>query len=507
MSRLIPLRCVAALLVLSFPFDAALAQQDSQPARSAEPRSDPATSSLKVSLRLEDESPFWGAAAVHVVSSEGQEFVGAPAAAEGELLFSGLPPGTYSVEATAPGFLTVRIVTRIEARRQLRTLFIAMKPKSLPGEISPASLTSPLPARPGILGTSPWLPSGLDQALPDVDPNVACPAQLLLNGVGQRMAQFTKNLEKFTATEQVEHFSIDSAGARRSSAVRNFEYVVTISQTPAGMFVLDEYRDGGDDPAQFPAGIASRGLPALALVFHPLLAGDFEFACEGLGEWKGHAAWQLRFSQRPDKPNHIRVYRIGAQIYRIPIKGRVWVDPGSLQVLHLDSELVNPVGEIALKIERTSIDYGRVQFRSQKQGIWLPQTAELWVERGGRRYYRRHTFSNFKIFSVDTSQNIQTPEQYYRFTNTTDDDLVGVLTVKPLTGAAVDPVSISFTIPARRTVFKPVGTGKDVNIPVGLIDSAVFFHSGSAESIDADANLSRQSSLDVIPESLIPVNP
>jgi hypothetical protein len=507
MFRVILLRSVAAFLVLFFPFDAALAQQDSQPLIPAESRSEPATSSLKVCLRLEDESPFWGAAGVRVVSGDGHEIVGTPAVSEGELLFSGMQPGTYGVEATAPGFLTVRIVTKIETSHPLRTLFIAMKPKPPPGKITPASLASPPTTRDDILVKSPWLSATLAEAISDVDPNVVCPAEQVLNGVGQRMTQFTKNLEKFTATERVEHFRIDSIGARRSSDVRNFAYVVTISKNPAGMFVLDEYRDGGTDPAQFPAGIATRGLPALALIFHPLLSGDFKFQCEGLGGWKGQPAWQIHFSQRPDKPSRIRVYKIAAQIYRIPIKGRVWVDPGSLQVLHLDSELVNPIGEIALKIERASIDYGLVQFRSQAQGVWLPQTAELWVERAGRRYCRLHSFSNFKLFSVDTSQSIQTPEQSYRFTNTTDSDLVGVLTVTPVTGANVDPVSINFTIPARRTIFKFVGPGKDVSIPAALIESAVFSHSGMPASINADANLSKQSSLDVIPQSSFPANP
>jgi hypothetical protein len=503
----IPLRSIAALLVVFFPFGAAFARQDSQPAIPAESRSDYATSSLKVCLRLEDESPFWGSAGVRVVSSEDHEVVGAATASEGELLFSGMQPGTYSVEATAPGFLTVRIITKIESGHQLRTLFIAMKPAPSPGKITPASLASPPTIHDDILVKSPWLPSALDEAIPDVDPIIACPAQQVLNGVGQRMAQFAKNLEKFTATERLEHFTIDSIGARRSSVVRTFAYVVTISKNPAGMLVLDEYRDGGADAAQFPAGIATIGLPAMAFIFHPLLAGDFKFQCEGLGEWKGRPAWQIHFSQRPDKLSRIRVYVIAARIYPIPIKGRAWIDPGSLQVLHLDSELVNPIKEIALKNERSSIDYGLVQFLSQKQGIWLPQNADLWVEREGRRYYRRHTFSNFKLFSVDTSQTIQSPEQSYRFTNTTDGDLVGVLTVTPVSGAKLDPVSISFTIPARKTIFKRVGTGRDVNIPVALIESAVFSHSGMAESINADANLSKQSSLDVLPESSIPVDP
>jgi len=277
--------------------------------------------------------------------------------------------------------------------------------------------------------------------------------------------------------------------------------VVIISQTPQGMFALDEFRNGSVDPEQFPAHIATDGLPAMVSIFHPLLASDFRFQCEGLGQWKGKPAWQVHFSQRPDKPSRIRAYIVSARHYRVPLKGRVWIDPGTFQVLQLDSELVNPIKEIELSNERSSIEYGLVQFHSQKQEIWLAQTANLWVERKGHRYYRRHTFSNFKVFSVDTTQTAQKAKESYTFTNTSDHDLMGVLTVKPAAGTELDPVTISFTIPAGGSILKFVGPGKDVNVPVGEIASAVFVHNGKPESIKVDAHLLKESSLDVVPDT------
>jgi hypothetical protein len=148
-----------------------------------------------------------------------------------------------------------------------------------------------------------------------------------------------------------------------------------------------------------------------------------------------------------------------------------------------------------------------VEFRTQKQEIWLPQTADLWVERGGHRFYRRHSFTDFKVFSVDTAQAEQKTKESYTFTNTSDRDLLGVLTVKPAAGTELDPVSISFTIPARGRVLKSVGPGKDVNVPVGKIASATFVHNGKPEAIKVDAYLVKESSLDVVPETPNPSTP
>jgi hypothetical protein len=486
----------------------ARSQQSSAPASSAQTLSTPETASLRVCLRLGDESPFRGFSDVRVMTSEGHEIQNVASASDGELFYTGVPLGSYVVEAVAPGFLSVRIATTLESANQQRTLFLVLLPKELTATIAPASLElAQKTTAPPAMATDSWLPASVDDAIPVADPNTECPLQHILKGVGQRMTQFVSNMEKFTATEGVEHFNVDSKGVRRLVDKRSFAYVVAISQNPRELFVLDEFRNGTADPSQFPARIATNGLPALALIFHPLLAGDFKFECEGLGQWNGKSAWQVHFLQRPDRPSRIRAYIISGRMYQIPLKGRVWIDPGTFQIVHLDSELVAPNKKIQLTDERCSIDYALVEFRSQKQEIWLPQTAKLWVERNGHRFYRQHTFTDFKVFSVDTTQSEQKTKESYTFTNISDRNLFGVLTVKPAAGTQLDPVTIHFNIPAGGSILKSVGPGKDVNVPVGEIASATFIHNGKSESIKVDAHLLKESSLDVVPDTPDPYNP
>ena len=173
--------------------------------------------------------------------------------------------------------------------------------KSVPAAMAEAHLRSPPASTRGAAVVS-WIPPSLDADVPSVDPTVACPLPDILKMTGQRMTEFVANLEKFSATEQIEHFKINAAGLRGSPDVRSFDYVVLVSRNHWGLFQLDEYRNGSVDPAQFPAGIATVGLPAMALIFHPILASDFDFKCEGLGQSGGRAAWQIHFAQRPDRP-------------------------------------------------------------------------------------------------------------------------------------------------------------------------------------------------------------
>ncbi len=185
----------------------------------------------------------------------------------------------------------------------------------------------------------------------------------------------------------------------------------------------------------------------------------------------------------------------------MPLKGRVWIDAATFQIRHFESELMEPVPEVELTREQISIDYGPVQFHTQKQQLWLPLVAELYWEQGGRRVYRRHTYSDFKIFEVESAQQIQMPEGSYCFTNTSDHDIAGILIVSPASGDASGAVSIRFTVPAGENACKQVGPGKDVNMPVDAIGSATFMHNGATGSIKADINLPKASALDLVPET------
>jgi len=259
--------------------------------------------------------------------------------------------------------------------------------------------------------------------------------------------------------------------------------------------------------SQFPAKIATMGLVAMALIFHPALASDFNFTCEGLGHWANRPAWLVHFAQRTDRPSRIRAYVIGDRHYPLPLRGRAWIDADTHQVRRLESELMKPLPEIKLAAEYMAIDYDSVQFRTHGQQLWLPLNAEVYWQRGKQRFYRRHSFSNFKLFEVDSSQQIQEPQGSYCFKNTSDRDIAGILSVSSATGVSEKAVSIRLTIPAGKSVCKVIGPGKDVNIRGDQVTSAIFLHNGLAGSITDDSVLPNASTLELIPESSVAVVP
>jgi tetratricopeptide (TPR) repeat protein len=259
---------------------------------------------------------------------------------------------------------------------------------------------------------SSWLPPDVDDVMPSVDPSVPCNVKEVLQKSGQRIQELVTNVDKFTATETVTHESFNKWGFPSPVKKFKFNYVVAVEESRPGVLNVEEYRDGISGLGEFPDGIATRGLPALVFIFHPYYASNFEITCEGLGHWNHEPAWQLYFRQRADRPNRIRVHKLGVlgPSYPSALKGRAWISADSFQIVRLESALVAPLPEIRLVTDRAAIEYGPVHFQSHGLDMWLPRTAEIYYDWIGRRSHRLHRFDNYLLFSVDDKQRISTPK-------------------------------------------------------------------------------------------------
>ncbi len=257
-----------------------------------------------------------------------------------------------------------------------------------------------------------WLPSDVDEKVPQVEPDRTCALDEVIQKAGKRIQEFVQNVDRFTASEFLKHESINKWGGAGSLETRKFDYLVAVAEVRPGFLNVDEYRRSRSSLSEFPGGIETNGLPALVLIFHPYNVVNFEMTCEGLGRWNGGPAWQVHFRQKLDKPNTMRGYRLGVNgpSYPVAMKGRAWILADSFQVARLETDLVAPVPQIRLLADHTEIEYGPVRFRNRNVEMWLPQSAEVYFDWKGRRIHRRHSFSNYLLFAVDDRQHISMPK-------------------------------------------------------------------------------------------------
>jgi tetratricopeptide (TPR) repeat protein len=280
-------------------------------------------------------------------------------------------------------------------------------------EISGDTISPPSPA---LMSSAPlpssWLPPDVDENVPPVDSETGCAIDDVLQKAGLRMIEFVNNIEKFAATESLFHQRINKWGGLSYTENRDFDYVASFEEVRPGRFSFEEYRTHGTSPIDFPDGVQTLGLPALALLFHPRISENYEMICEGLGKVRGEPAWQVHFRQRAEKPNLMKSYRVGANgpSFPVAIKGRAWISAGTYQIIRLETDLVAPVPQIRLAADHSVIEYALVHFREDGLDMWLPSSAEVYYDWKGRRAHRRHSFSNYLLFSVNEKQHISQPK-------------------------------------------------------------------------------------------------
>jgi hypothetical protein len=255
-----------------------------------------------------------------------------------------------------------------------------------------------------------WVPPNVDEVQPPVEPGAACDLPDVLAHAGTQLQRLPDTLERFSATERLEHQDVSETGIASKGETVSFAYVVSIHETRRGSLNVEEYRNGTDDAAVFPEHFATRGLPSQVFVFHPYYQGEFAMKCEGLARQGAGFAWQVHFEQKANVPSRIQVHYLNGRRYPVPLKGRAWIDSTSYQIVRLQTDLREPVKPAGLYAQHTDIEYGPVRFRKDNLDLWLPIRAEFFVQTKGHRVHRRHDFSDYVLFAVEDKQVIGKPK-------------------------------------------------------------------------------------------------
>src|SRR5579862_8791717 len=263
---------------------------------------------------------------------------------------------------------------------------------------------------PPALPVKTWKPPNVDDATPAVVPNVECPEAQVIEESGKRVQELVDDVQRFAAVEDLFHQALDNFGIPVRTEKRKYNYVASISEAVPGFLAVDEYRADKSSLAGYPDSIASTGFAALALVFHPHMRDNFEMTCEGLGDWHGQASWLVHFRQRDDRPSRMHNYRVGNQNHPVGLKGRAWITADKFQIVRIEAEMVSPMPEIQLLSEHQVVEYGPVPFPKKNTTLWLPRSAEIYFDFRKHRYYRRHTFDHYMLYSVDTEEHRKEPK-------------------------------------------------------------------------------------------------
>lgn len=272
------------------------------------------------------------------------------------------------------------------------------------------SATSISPTAAPTLPLTDWEPPNAEQERPPVADGVTCPAAEVIQKAGDRVSELVDDVNEIAAVEQVRLDELSTLGHPVSIEKHKFDYLISISDSSSGLLNVSEVRQGGDG-AEFMGHVSMFGLADLPLVFHDSLRPDFRMTCEGLGKWHGRATWLVYFRQRPDRPEQIRSYQLlDGSSHTASIEGRAWIAADSYEIVRIEADLMKAIPQIGLGSEEDVIEYAPVLFTTKHAKLWLPSSADIYYFYRHRPYHRHHAFTDYKLFSVSSSEKIGQPK-------------------------------------------------------------------------------------------------
>ena len=442
----VSLRVVGLIFLLSVSLPVCLAHPQPD-----EPR--PNLSAITVDVQTFGRPTADFPTTIQIHSSELDSDLSAISDKPASVSFPNLPPGDYRIIASAPSrnstdiHLTLApgqtakvalIVDRVfPLTLSLAGQFIAAAPApALPGLSSPDPVTpAPVPAgSPGpSLATASESAARSDSAAVASEPATApdssdipapaaappasdahflvapCTLEEVLPRASANVKQFVDSINRITASEVMAFERRNNKGRLEEKANSKANYVAVIQQNEVGFLAVDEYRNGSPGMTAFEGHIAATGSAALLLIFHPMHLDEFDMACQGRSIWRGFPIYEVNFKQRSDRPNTMSEFRVGGMAYAIDLKGTAFIHADSFQIIHLETELMKPIPQAFLEVERQSVDYGPVAFNVNNDQLWLPQVADITVHFRKKEFNERHTYSDYRLFVVDTGQKISKP--------------------------------------------------------------------------------------------------
>ncbi len=254
-----------------------------------------------------------------------------------------------------------------------------------------------------------WAPPNTDSKVADLSDTPACSLQDVMKQTSGRAIEFVDNLQKFDAVEHSQLTQTRTETQEVSWGDARFDFTAEFT-TVNGRLQLHESRQELDHDDPNGSWLEDVGLPALALIFHPDFSDDFSFQCLGAAKWDGQPSWVVAFRQLKGKPSRLMAFRSDTGSIAAKLKGRAWIAQDSGQIVHLETNLIDPIGLIELMSNAISIDYAPVQFQSANVKLWLPVVAVAYSQYNKFTLVKKHSYSDFKLFSVGTQQVIERPK-------------------------------------------------------------------------------------------------
>jgi tetratricopeptide (TPR) repeat protein len=240
------------------------------------------------------------------------------------------------------------------------------------------------------------------------------PMGSILTAVGENVSKLFADLFNISAVEIVEMEKID--GRVKAAPDRKYEYLyLCLGATGQQGLHFNEYRSDAQGHEIRQAGLGegymlTSGFISAPLIFHPIYQNENSFRFVGYQKLGGRNTIVIAYAQIPERCRLSGRFQVGNKMKETFKQGLAWIDAENYQIIRLTSELLQPLPQIGLEKLKTQIDFDEVRLNQALQKFWLPVQVVVTAKWNGRVLRNTHSYSDFRLFDVETSQKINRPK-------------------------------------------------------------------------------------------------
>jgi hypothetical protein len=232
----------------------------------------------------------------------------------------------------------------------------------------------------------------------------------LLERTGKAVELFWDQLAAVNCVEHVEQEKLGPGGKVLYRQRSDFDYLAVL-QLNGNDLLLEESR------APIRQAVEKKGVPLLItngfstfeFIFHPLYQGGFEYSAPHPAQMDGRAMWQVEFRQARGGRSP-SVLKLRQREYPIAWQGTAWIDRETAAVVRIQADLESSMDDLGLKTMNAEVRYAPVEFKDDPAAHWLPAVATVEVETARQHWRNVHSFSRYRLFSVDVKQDVGAPK-------------------------------------------------------------------------------------------------
>ena len=236
----------------------------------------------------------------------------------------------------------------------------------------------------------------------------------VLRRTGKSVETFWNRLGSVNCVETVKQTSVGKGGKVVYGKESTFDYLIVLQLSGTDL-VVDESRvavkpavELKKPPESNSPLLVTNGFATLQFVFHPFFQDSFEYSRPqpvqvGDSQLLTVAFRHIHGARSPS------VLKLRSREYPLDWEGTAWIEPETGAIVRISEGLGSSMEDIGLRVLTANVRYDRMEFKETQGSQLLPSTATVEAETVRRHWRNIHTFSKYKLFSVDVKTATEAP--------------------------------------------------------------------------------------------------